>query len=53
MTTSAYRPATVRVVDGGLFERLRRVDHRIWDGLITLVVFLASLAAFVTAQAPR
>ena len=36
MTTRPPTPGTVRLVDGGWWERLRRVDPRIWDALLAL-----------------
>ena len=38
MTTPAPSAGTVRLVDGGWWDRLRRVDPRIWDTLLALGV---------------
>jgi signal transduction histidine kinase len=47
--TTARRPAgTVRSVDVTLWDRLRRVDHRIWDGLLALVLLIVGPLAFAT-----
>jgi signal transduction histidine kinase len=36
----------VRLVDGGWWDRLRRVDHRIWDALLALAMVAGSALAF-------
>jgi len=46
MTTLRPPPSTVRLVDGGWWERLRRVDPRIWDALLALGVVAVGLLAF-------
>ena len=46
MTTRPPTPGTVRLVDGGWWERLRRVDPRIWDGLLALGMVAVGLLAF-------
>ena len=38
MTTGGSAPGTVYPVDGNLFDRLRRVDPRIWDALLALAM---------------
>jgi signal transduction histidine kinase len=35
------------VEDVGIWERLRRVDHRIWDALLAVVLLAGSIAALV------
>jgi hypothetical protein len=46
MTTPSASPGTVRTMDGGVWDRLRRVDHRIWDALLALAVLAPSLLAY-------
>jgi signal transduction histidine kinase len=46
MTTCPPTPGTVRLVDGGWWERLRRVDPRIWDGLLALGMVAVGVLAF-------
>jgi signal transduction histidine kinase len=46
MTTRPPTPGTVRLVDGGWWERLRRVDPRIWDGLLALGMVAVGVLAF-------
>jgi len=46
MTTRPPTPGTVRLVDGGWWERLRRVDPRIWDGLLALGMDVVGVLAF-------
>jgi len=46
MTTLRPPPSTVRLVDGGWWERLRRVDPRIWDALLAIGVVAVGLLAF-------
>jgi signal transduction histidine kinase len=46
MTTRPPTPGTVRLVDGGWWERLRRVDHRIWDALLALGMVAVGVLAF-------
>lgn len=36
-----------------MWARLRRVDHRIWDALLALVVLAGSLVAFLVSRPPR
>ena len=46
MTTRPPTPGTVRLVDGGWWERLRRVDPRIWDTLLALGMVAVGVLAF-------
>jgi signal transduction histidine kinase len=46
MTTLRAAPDTVRNVDGGWWDRLRRVDPRIWDALLALTAVVLGLLAF-------
>jgi signal transduction histidine kinase len=46
MTTPAPSAGTVPLVDGGWWDRLRRVDPRIWDALLALGVVAVGLLAF-------
>ena len=46
MTTRPPTPGTVRPVDGGWWDRLRRVDPRIWDGLLALGAVVLGVLAF-------
>jgi signal transduction histidine kinase len=46
MTTRPPTPGTVRLVDGGWWERLRRVDPRIWDALLALGMVAVGVLAF-------
>jgi signal transduction histidine kinase len=46
MTTRCPSAGTVRHVDGGWWDRLRRVDPRIWDALLALGVVGVGLLAF-------
>ena len=46
MTTALRLPGSVRPMDGTWWDRLRRVDPRIWDGLLALVVLVLGLLAF-------
>jgi signal transduction histidine kinase len=46
MTTRPPTPGTVRLVDGGWWDRLRRVDPRIWDGLLALGMVVVGVLAF-------
>ena len=46
MTTLPRPPGTVRHVDGGWWDRLRRVDPRIWDALLALGVVAVGVLAF-------
>jgi signal transduction histidine kinase len=46
MTTLRPPPSTVRLVDGGWWERLRRVDPRIWDALLALGVVAVGVLVF-------
>ena len=53
MTTLRASPDTVRFVDGGWWDRLRRVDPRIWDALLAVgAVVLGVLAFALRAQRP-
>ncbi|MGH2636767.1 MAG: sensor histidine kinase [Actinomycetota bacterium] len=40
-------------MDGGTWDRLRRVDHRIWDGLLAFALAASGLAAFVLVPSPH
>jgi signal transduction histidine kinase len=46
MTTLRASPGTVRLVDGGWWDRLRRVDPRIWDALLALGAVAAGALGF-------
>ena len=46
MTTPAPPAGTVPLVDGGWWDRLRRVDPRTWDTLLALGVVAVGLLAF-------
>jgi signal transduction histidine kinase len=46
MTTPAPSAGTVPLVDGGWWDRLRRVDPRIWDALLAFGVVAVGLLAF-------
>jgi len=46
MTTLRPPPGTVRPVDGGWWERLRRVDPKIWDALLALGVVAVGVLVF-------
>ena len=46
MTTAAPPAGTVPLVDGGWWDRLRRVDPRTWDTLLALGVVAVGLLAF-------
>ena len=46
MTTRPPTPGTVRLVDGAWWDRLRRVDPRIWDGLLALGAVVVGVLAF-------
>ena len=50
MTTLAAPPGTVRHVDGGWWDRLRRVDPRIWDALLALGVVAVGVLAFALRE---
>jgi signal transduction histidine kinase len=50
MTTRPPPPGTVRPVDGGWWDRLRRVDPRIWDALLALGVVAVGVVAFALRQ---
>jgi hypothetical protein len=53
MTTVPMTPDTVRFVDGGWWDRLRRVDPRIWDALLAIgAVALGVLAFALREQRP-
>jgi signal transduction histidine kinase len=47
MTTRPVPAGTVRVVDGTWMDRFRRVDHRIWDALLAILVLAASMLGFL------
>src|SRR5262245_6460750 len=46
MTTLRASTGTVRHVDGGWWDRLRRVDPRIWDALLALGAVVVGALAF-------
>jgi signal transduction histidine kinase len=46
MTTPPPWAGTVPLVDGGWWDRLRRIDPRIWDALLALGVVAVGLLAF-------
>ena len=46
MTTLRASPDTVRFVDGGWWDRLRRVDPRIWDALLAVGAVVLGVLAF-------
>jgi hypothetical protein len=50
MTTLPRPPGSVRHVDGGLWDRLRRVDPRIWDPLLALAVVAGGVLAFALRE---
>src|SRR5262245_10533299 len=53
MTTPLVRAGSVRHVDGGWrWDRLRRVDPRIWDALLALGVVVAGVLGFAL-RAPK
>jgi signal transduction histidine kinase len=48
MTTGRGATATVRIVDGTWWGRLRRVDHRIWDALLAFALLVLGVLAFAS-----
>jgi signal transduction histidine kinase len=52
MTTLPPSPGTVRPVHGGWWDRLRRVDPRIWDALLALLMVAMGVMAFALRE-PR
>jgi hypothetical protein len=50
MTTLRAAPDTVRFVDGGWWDRLRRVDPRIWDVLLALGAVVLGVLAFALRE---
>jgi hypothetical protein len=50
MTTLPRPPGSVRHVDAGLWDRLRRVDPRIWDALLALGVVAGGVLAFALRE---
>jgi signal transduction histidine kinase len=48
MTTARRVTATVRIVDGSWWDRLRRVDHRIWDALLAFVLLVLGVLTFAS-----
>jgi hypothetical protein len=48
MTTARGATATVRIVDGTWWDRLRRVDHRIWDAVLALALLVPGVLAFAS-----
>ena len=50
MTTLRAAPDTVRNVDGGWWDRLRRVDPRIWDALLALGAVVLGVLAFALRE---
>jgi signal transduction histidine kinase len=47
MTTRSVPAGSVRVVDGTWMDRFRRVDHRIWDALLAILILAASMLGFL------
>ena len=52
MTTLPRAAGTVRSVEGGWWDRLRRVDPRIWDALLALSLVVLGVVVFALRQ-PR
>jgi signal transduction histidine kinase len=50
MTTLSSGPGTFRTVDGGWWDRLRRIDHRIWDALLALGMVLGGVLVFALRE---
>jgi hypothetical protein len=50
MTTGGSVPGTVCPVDGNPFDRLRRVDQRVWDGLLAVAVVGLGVLGFALRQ---
>jgi signal transduction histidine kinase len=50
MTTGGSVPGTVDPVDGNLFDRLRRLDPRIWDALLAVAAVGLGVLAFAVRQ---
>jgi signal transduction histidine kinase len=50
MTTLRSSPDTVRSVDGGWWDRLRRVDPRVWDALLALGAVVLGVLAFALRE---
>ena len=50
MTTPPASAVSVRHVDGGWWDRLRRVDPRIWDALLALGVVVVGVLAFAVRK---
>jgi signal transduction histidine kinase len=50
MTTLRAAPDTVRNVDGGWWDRLRRVDPRIWDALLAVGAVVLGVLAFALRE---
>ncbi len=50
MTTLRAAPGTVWLVDGGTWDRLRRVDPRIWDSLLALGMVAGGLLVFAVRK---
>jgi signal transduction histidine kinase len=50
MTTLPRPPGSVRQVDGGFWDRLRRVDPRIWDALLALGAVAAGVLTFALRE---
>lgn len=46
MTTALRVAGSVPPMDGTWWDRLRRVDHRIWDGLLALAVLVLGVLGF-------
>jgi hypothetical protein len=50
MTTGRSLPGTVYPVDDSLFDRLRRVDPRVWDALLALAAVSLGVLGFALRQ---
>jgi signal transduction histidine kinase len=50
MTTAPQVPGTVRRVDVSVWERLRRVDHRIWDGGLAAAAVVFGVVGFLLRE---
>src|SRR5918994_856128 len=50
MTTVPRATATVRIVDGTWSDRLRRVDHRIWDAVLAFALLVPAVFAFASRR---
>jgi signal transduction histidine kinase len=52
MTTLSRPPGTVRPVERGWLDRLRRVDPRIWDALLALGLIVVGVVGFALRRPP-